>query len=193
LVNVSKHTSPETAHRPNGAVFTLGHSTLPIERFLTVLQAYGIERLVDIRAIPRSRHNPQFNDTALARVLTVEHVEYVPMPALGGRRHARKDSPNTGWRNVAFRGYADYMQTAPFQEALEALILMSRDQRVAIMCAEAVPWKCHRSLVADALTVRGVSTIEILSEGNYRTHTLTPFALVRGLQITYPPKQPTLL
>jgi uncharacterized protein (DUF488 family) len=190
---MSKRTSPETAHRPNGAVFTLGHSTLPIERFLTVLRAYGIERLVDIRAIPRSRHNPQFNDTALARVLAAEHVEYVPMPALGGRRHARKDSPNTGWRNVAFRGYADYMQTAPFQEALEALILMSRDQRVAIMCAEAVPWKCHRSLVADALTVCGVPTIEILSEDNYRTHTLTPFALVRGLQITYPPKQATLL
>ena len=190
---MSKHPPAQMAHWPNGAVFTLGHSTLPIERFLAVLQAYGIERLVDIRMIPRSGHNPQFNDAALARVLTAEDVEYVPLQALGGRRHARKDSPNTGWRNEAFRGYADYMQTAPFREALEALILMSRDQRVAIMCAEAVPWKCHRSLVADALTARGVPVIEILSESNYRTHTLTPFALVRGSQISYPPKQATLL
>jgi uncharacterized protein (DUF488 family) len=190
---MSKLPSPKTAHWPNGAVFTLGHSTLLIERFVAVLQAFGIERLVDIRTIPRSRHNPQFNDTALARVLGAAHIEYVSMQALGGRRHARKDSPNTGWRNEAFRGYADYMQTAPFREALEALILMSRDQRVAIMCAEAVPWKCHRSLVADALTVRGVPVVEILSESNYQTHTLTPFALVRGLQISYPPKQGTLL
>jgi len=190
---MSKHPPAQMAHWPNGAVFTLGHSTLPIERFLAVLQAYGIERLVDIRMIPRSGHNPQFNDAALARVLTAEDVEYVPLQALGGRRHARKDSPNTGWRNEAFRGYADYMQTAPFREALEALILMSRDQRVAIMCAEAVPWKCHRSLVADALNVRGVAAVEILSESKFQMHRLTPFAKVNGLQITYPPLQSTLL
>src|ERR1700722_11773781 len=192
-VNMSERPPPQTAHWPEGAVFTLGHSTLPIERFLAVLQVYGIERLVDIRTIPRSRHNPQFNGTALAQSLAAEHLEYVPMQALGGWRHARKDSPNTGWRNEAFRGYADYMQTAPFQEALEALIHMGREQRVAIMCAEAVPWKCHRSLVADALSVRGVPVIEILSDSSYRTHALTPFALVRGLQITYPPKQAILL
>jgi uncharacterized protein (DUF488 family) len=190
---MSEHPPPQTTHWPQGAVFTLGHSTLPIERFLAVLQVYGIERLVDIRTIPRSRHNPQFNDTSLAQSLATERLEYVAMQALGGRRHAHKDSPNTGWRHEAFRGYADYMQTAAFQEALEALIRMSRDQRVAIMCAEAVPWKCHRSLVADALSVRGVPTIEILSESSHRTHALTPFALVRGLQITYPPKQATLL
>jgi uncharacterized protein (DUF488 family) len=138
-VKMSEHPPPQIAHWPVGAVFTLGHSTLPIERFLAVLQVYGIERLVDIRTVPRSRHNPQFNDTALAQRLAAEHLEYVPMQALGGWRHARKDSPNTGWRNEAFRGYADYMQTAPFQEALEALIHMGREQRVAIMCAEAVP------------------------------------------------------
>jgi uncharacterized protein (DUF488 family) len=190
---MSQHPPPQTVQWPKGAVFTLGHSTLPIERFLAVLQVYGIERLVDIRTIPRSRHNPQFNDIVLAQSLASEHLEYVPMQALGGLRHARKDSPNTGWRNESFRGYADYMQTTPFLEALEALIQLSRDKRVAIMCAEAVPWKCHRSLVADALNVRDVPAIEILSESSYRTHTLTPFALVRGLQITYPAKQATLL
>src|SRR5690606_3803130 len=122
----------------------------------TLLRTYGIERLMDIRTVPRSHHNPQFNDTALASSLTSEHLEYVPMQTLGGLRHARKDSPNNGWRNESFRGYADYMQTEQFEDALETLIQMSRQKRVAIMCAEAVPWRCHRSLVADALSVRGV-------------------------------------
>ena len=192
-VAMSEHPTPQTMHWPEGAVFTVGHSTLPIERFVALLQVYGIERLVDIRTIPASRHNPQFNETALANSLKAEHLEYLHMRALGGLRRARKDSPNTGWRNESFRGYADYMQTEAFQAALESLIDMSRRKRVAIMCAEAVPWRCHRSLVADALGVRGVPAIEILSESSYRTHTLTPFAEVHGLQITYPPEQATLL
>jgi len=166
---------------------------LPIERFIAVLETYGIERLADIRTIPRSRHNPQFNDTTLANSLTAQHLEYVHIKALGGLRRARKDSPNTGWRNGGFRGYADYMQTEEFQDALEALIHMSRRKRVAIMCAEAVPWRCHRSLVADALCVRGVPAVEILSDSSYRMHTLTPFAQVEGVRITYPPDQGTLL
>src|SRR5262249_49922151 len=157
---------------PHGTIFTLGHSTLPIERFVAVLQAYGIKRLADIRTIPRSRHNPQFNDNALATSLKALNLDYVHMRALGGLRHAHKDSPNTGWRNEAFRGYADYMQTAEFETALEVLINMSAEKRIAIMCAEAVPWRCHRSLVADALAVRGVPVVEILSETSYRTHTL---------------------
>jgi uncharacterized protein (DUF488 family) len=189
---MSEQIPPSAAQWPQGAVFTLGHSTLAIERFLAVLHAYRIERLADIRTIPRSRHNPQFNDTALALSLTAEQLEYVPMQVLGGLRHARKGSPNTGWRNESFRGYADYMQTEPFQEALETLIQMRRDRRVAIMCAEALPWKCHRSLVADALNVHGVAAIEILSESHYQMHKLTPFAKVSGLQITYPPQQSTL-
>jgi uncharacterized protein (DUF488 family) len=166
---------------------------LPIERFIAMLRTYGIEWLVDIRTVPRSRHNPQFNSPDLAASMTVAHLEYVHMQALGGLRHARKDSPNTGWRNSGFRGYADYMQTEEFQDALETLIQMSRQKRVAIMCAEAVPWRCHRSLVADALNVRGVSVVEILSESSYRTHKLTAFAQVEGTQITYPPEQATLL
>lgn len=178
---------------PEGAVFTLGHSTLPIERFIATVQAYGVECLVDIRTIPRSRHNPQFNDAALAGSLAGAGVEYVPARALGGLRHPVKDSPNAGWRNEGFRGYADYMQTAAFREALQTLIHLSRQKRVAMMCAEAVPWRCHRSLVADALGVRGVPAVEILSESSYRMHQLTPFARVEGELITYPPAQPTLL
>ena len=131
--------------------------------------------------------------SALAGSLGTEQVEYLPMQALGGLRHARKDSPNTGWRNASFRGYADYMQTEQFQAALEALIAMSRQKRAAIMCAEAVPWRCHRSLVADALSARGVPVIEVLSESSYRAHKLTPFALVEGMRVTYPPEQAKLL
>ena len=190
---MSEHPPPQAAHWPKGAIFTVGHSTLPVERFIALLRAYGIERLVDIRTVPRSRHNPQFNDTALAGTLTAGGIEYVPMQALGGLRHPRKDSTNTGWRNASFRGYADYMQTEPFQDALETLIQMSRQKRVAIMCAEAVPWRCHRSLVADALSTRAVPAIEILSDRDYRTHKLTSFARVEGMQITYPPDQAKLL
>jgi uncharacterized protein (DUF488 family) len=190
---MSKLPSPQETHWPQGTIFTVGHSTLPIERFIALLKIYGVERLVDIRTVPRSRHNPQFNDTAMADSLTAAHLEYVPMPALGGLRHTRKDSPNTGWRNKSFRGYADYMQTEAFEEALETLIQMSRQKRIAIMCAEAVPWRCHRSLVADALNVRDVPAVEILSETSYRIHKLTVFAHVNGLHITYPPEQTTLL
>jgi uncharacterized protein (DUF488 family) len=190
---MSEHPSPQATHWPQGAVFTIGHSTLPIERFIVLLRAYGIERLVDIRTVPRPRRNPQFNDTALAASLTAEGIDYVPMQALGGLRHPRKDSANTGWRNASFRGYADYMQTEPFRDALQTLIEISRQKRVAIMCAEAVPWRCHRSLVADALSVRAVPVIEILSEKDYRAHQLTPFAHVEGMQITDPPDQAKLL
>ena len=192
-VAMSEHPPPQEAHWAKGSIFTLGHSTLPIERFTALLRTYGIEHIVDIRTMPRSRHNPQFNGTALANSLTAQRLEYVRIQALGGLRRARKNSPNTGWRNGGFRGYADYMQTEEFQDALEALIHMSRQKRVAIMCAEAVPWRCHRSLVADALSVRGVPVIEILSESSYRMHKLTPFARVEGVRITYPPEQPTLL
>jgi uncharacterized protein (DUF488 family) len=170
----------------------VGHSTLPIERFITLLHIYGIECLADIRTVPRSRHNPQFNDTALASSLTAAQIDYVPMQSLGGLRHALKNSPNTGWRNKSFRGYADYMQSQEFEDALGSLIRTSQRKRVAIMCAEAVPWRCHRSLVADALYVRGIPAVEILSESSYRMHKLTPFAHVEGAQITYPPQQDVL-
>lgn len=162
---------------------------MPIERFIALLETYGIESLVDIRTIPRSRHNPQFDGIALASSLSAAHIQYMHMKELGGLRHTRKDSPNTGWRNESFRGYADYMQTEAFQNALEALIHMSRQRRTAILCAEAVPWRCHRSLVADALRVRGVPAVEILSPSSWRMHEMTPFARVEGPRITYPPPQ----
>lgn len=184
---------PQEAHWPVGAIFTVGHSTLPIEAFVDLLTSYGIERLVDIRTIPRSRHNPQFNDSELAGSLRAHDIEYVALPALGGLRHARKDSPNTGWKNKSFRGYADYMQTGAFQHAIETLIALGREKRTCIMCAEAVPWRCHRSLVADALYAHGVPAVEILSETDCRMHKLTHFALVEGTSLTYPPEQQTLL
>ncbi|MCC7463885.1 MAG: DUF488 domain-containing protein [Gammaproteobacteria bacterium] len=181
-----------TANESAGAIFTLGHSTLPIEQFVALLREHGIERLADIRSVPRSRHNPQYNADELAGSLAAEHIEYVSMRTLGGLRHPRRDSPNTGWRNPSFRGYADYMQTPAFNAALEELIRMGRGTRVAIMCAEAVPWRCHRSLVADALTVHGVPVVEIMPAGDPRMHRLTPFAQVDGMTITYPPQQAEL-
>lgn len=187
------HRRAEGSRWPDDAIFTVGHSTLAGDRFIALLKAYGIERLADIRMVPRSRHNPQFNADTLAPDLAAAHIEYVPMPGLGGLRHARKDSPNTGWRNASFRGYADYMQTPAFDEALEALIRLGREKRTAIMCAEAVPWRCHRSLVADALNLRGVPVVEILSAGSHRMHTLTPFARIDGTSITYPPDQASLI
>jgi uncharacterized protein (DUF488 family) len=186
-------TPPHETSWPPGALFTVGHSTLPIERFTALLRAYGIERLVDIRTVPRSRRNPQFNSETLGPSLHREGIDYRALPALGGLRRPRKDSPNTGWRNESFRGYADYMQTPAFTAGLEALLQLAADKRVAIMCAEAVPWRCHRSLVADALGVRGVPVIEILSETSWRPHALTSFAHVEGRTITYPPEQPQLL
>lgn len=188
-----KKLTPGEVQWPEGAVFTVGHSTLPIENFVSILTAYGIETLADIRTIPRSRHNPQFNEDALPETLRAAHIDYVHMAALGGLRHAHKDSPNKGWRNESFRGYADYMQTDAFREALESLVDLSRRQRVALMCAEAVPWRCHRALVSDALCVRGIPVIEILSESSFSLHKLTSFARVSGTDITYPPEQAELL
>jgi uncharacterized protein (DUF488 family) len=190
---VTEETPVEDIAWPAGTVFTVGHSTLPIERFIALLKTYGIVCLADIRTVPRSRYNPQFNADVLGAALAAHDIEYVPLMALGGLRHARKDSPNMGWRNESFRGYADYMQTQAFAEGLDLLIGMSRAKRTAIMCAEAVPWRCHRSLVADALGVRGIPVIEILSETSYRDHKLTAFAHVEGTRITYPPDQANLI
>jgi uncharacterized protein (DUF488 family) len=179
--------------RPAGTIFTVGHSTLPIERFLGLLRAYGVERLADIRTVPRSRRNPQFNADALAESLRTAGIDYVPMTELGGLRKPRKDSPNSGWRSESFRGYADYMQTSEFARGVARLAELGRERRTAIMCAEAVPWRCHRSLVADALAVRGVPVVEILSETSHREHALTPFVRVHGMSVTYPPAQQSLL
>ena len=190
---VPKNPSPRDVVWPAGTVFTVGHSTLPIERFVAILAAYGIERLADVRTVPRSRRNPQFNAEALGASLRAESIDYVPLGELGGLRKPRADSPNGGWRNDSFRGYADYMQTEPFARGLERLIELSRERRTAIMCAEAVPWRCHRSLVADALAARSIAAVEILSETSWRDHALTSFARVEGTTVTYPPAQAPLI
>ena len=185
-------TSPKDVQWPPGAVFTVGHSTRTLEEFLGLLRTYRIACLADIRTVPRSRHNPQYNADTLREALAEHGIDYVALGALGGLRRARKDSPNAGWRNASFRGYADYMQTEEFVRGLAQLIALSRSKRTAIMCAEAVPWRCHRSLVGDALCVRQIPVIDILSETDCRAHKLTAFARVEGTDISYPPDQGAL-
>lgn len=180
----------EMAPPAPGTVFTVGHSTRSSEEFIALLQGYGIEQLADIRTVPRSRHNPQFSADALAVSLPAAGILFVPMQKLGGLRHTRKDSINTGWRNASFRGYADYMQTPAFDAALDELIRISRAKPTAIMCAEAVPWRCHRSLVGDALLAHDIPVVEIMSPTSSRPHKLTSFAKVEGTRITYPPPPP---
>jgi uncharacterized protein (DUF488 family) len=168
-------------------IWTIGHSNRSLEEFLALLQAHRIELLVDIRTVPRSGHNPQFSRDSLQKALPSAGIRYVHMAALGGLRHPRRDSVNLAWRNASFRGYADYMQTAEFEKALDELLALASERRTAVMCAEAVPWRCHRSLIGDALLVRGVAVEDILSATSARPHTLTPFAVVAGTRITYPP------
>ena len=170
-------------------IFTIGHSTHPIDEFIRILEAHGIRQLVDVRTIPRSRHNPQFNLENLPSSLGQAGIGYRHMPGLGGLRHARRDSMNTGWRNASFRGFADYMQTPEFHENLEKLIEIASEAPTAIMCAEAVPWRCHRSLIADALVARGIGVQEILSANKAQPHALTPFAKVEASQVTYPGRE----
>ena len=172
---------------PFPIVLTVGHSTRPLEEFIGLLQAHGATWVVDVRTVPRSSHNPQFNQNSLPGALKKAGLGYVHMPGLGGLRHARRDSINLGWRNASFRGYADYMQTPEFERSLEELIRLAHQERIALMCAEAVPWRCHRSLIADALLVRGIRTEDIMSPTRRQVHRLTPFAKVRGTRITYPP------
>jgi uncharacterized protein (DUF488 family) len=167
-------------------VSTIGHSVHPIDEFIRILQAHGIRRLVDVRTIPRSRHNPQFNRETLAASLHAAGIDYRHLPGLGGLRHPRKDSVNTGWRNASFRGYADYMQTPAFGENLTHLIEIASEAPTAIMCAEAVPWRCHRSLIADALVALAIQVMEILTAAKSQPHAMTPFATVEGKQVTYP-------
>ena len=167
-------------------VFTIGHSTHPWEEFRDILRAYGIKRVVDVRTVPRSRHNPQFNRETLSTKLRNARIGYVHSAKLGGLRRAKPDSANTGWRNLSFRGFADYMQTPDFEAGLEQLLKLARQKKSVIMCAEAVPWRCHRSLIADALVARHIPAEHIMSATSARPHKLTPFARVRRGHVTYP-------
>ncbi len=167
-------------------VYTIGHSVRTLEEFLRMLRAHGVTRLIDVRTIPRSRHNPQFNRETLSRFLRNRRIAYRHMKSLGGLRRASPDSPNQGWRNASFRGFADYMQTREFSSALEKLMDLAGKKVTAIMCAEAVPWRCHRSLIADSLTIRGIKVRHIQSAATAKEHALSPMAKLKGSTIFYP-------
>jgi len=168
-------------------ILTVGHSIRELEAFIDLLQEQGIEKVVDIRTLPRSRHNPQFNEQTLPDRLKAARIGYIHLAGLGGLRHAHRDSLNGGWRNSSFRGFADYMQTEEFEKTLERLIQLSKREQVVLMCAEALPWRCHRSLVADALKIRGIAVEHIMTAQKRQVHELTPWAHVEGTVITYPP------
>lgn len=174
------------AAEKSAVVLTIGHSTRTLKEFIGLLRTHGASRVVDVRTVPRSRHNPQFDKASLPGSLKKAGLSYVHLAGLGGLRHPKRDSPNLGWRNASFRGYADYMQTPEFERSLEELIQLAKHERIVLMCAEAVPWRCHRSLIADALLVRGIRTEDIMSATGRQVHTLTPFAKVQGTAITYP-------
>ena len=167
-------------------LYTIGHSTKPIDEFLDLLKTYDIQELVDVRTIPRSRHNPQFGIDMLPSALQQVGIGYTHLKQLGGLRQPARDSINTGWQNSSFRGYADYMATGEFQEALQELKAIAEKKTVAIMCAEAVPWRCHRSLIADALTEQGWQVLHIQSKKTAKPHELTPFLKVEHGKLIYP-------
>jgi len=173
-------------------IFTVGHSTRSAEDFVALLKAHDVEAIADVRLIPKSRKHPHFADDQLARWLPAAGIAYIPFKQLGGRRRPAKDSINTGWRNESFRGYADFMQLQTFADAVDELARISAERPTATMCAEAVPWRCHRSLISDALLVRGWRVMDITSETKASPHKLTRFAKVDGLRITYPPEEPQL-
>jgi len=167
-------------------VYTVGHSTRDLPTFLELLRSHGVKQLVDVRSVPRSRRNPQYNAEELPRPLRAAGIRYVHLAALGGLRHPARDSVNKGWHNASFRGFADYMQGLEFKKGVERLVKLASTRPTAIMCAEAVPWRCHRSLIADALAARRIRVVHIFAARRTQEHTLTPFARVEGLRITYP-------
>jgi Uncharacterized conserved protein len=167
-------------------VLTIGHSTRTVEEFLELLQIYGVTLLIDVRTAPHSRHNPQFNKEALPAILKRYGIKYIHLPEIGGLRHPKANSINLGLENLSFRGYADYMQTKDFTDALLKIVALARENRAALMCAEALPWKCHRNLIADALVARHVKVLHIISKTGTITHELSEVAHVEGTRVTYP-------
>jgi uncharacterized protein (DUF488 family) len=167
-------------------IYTIGHSTRTLQDLVRLLEHFEIQLLLDVRTVPRSRHVPHFNSEVLARAIETEGMEYHSFKQLGGLRKPLPNSPNAGWRNASFRGFADYMQSEAFWSAIAEVIHCAAETRVALMCAEAVPWRCHRSLIADALVVGDREVRHIISAKELRVHQLTPFASVQGKRITYP-------
>jgi uncharacterized protein (DUF488 family) len=169
-----------------GAIFTIGHSTHSLDAFIRLLQLYSVDHVEDIRTIPRSRHNPQYNRDTLPAYLLRHGVSYKHNVGLGGLRRARPDSTNTAWRNNSFRGFADYMQTTEFARSIDEVLTTSAVTHAALMCAESVPWRCHRSLIADALLVNAATVMHIMPDGSSHPHVLTSFAVVVDGKVTYP-------
>ena len=172
-------------------VYTIGHSTHPLDEFVRMLKTNGIERLIDVRTVPGSRHNPQFGESELLTSMPAAGIDYQRLKALGGLRHTpvADATINGAWRNKSFRAYADYMQTPEFVGGVDELIALASKQTVAIMCAEAVPWRCHRSLIGDALLARGWQVANVMSKTSTTPHTLTSFAKVDGDCVWYPPEE----
>ena len=166
-------------------VWTIGHSTRTLEAFLALLAAYGIEAIADVRHFPGSRYMPQFAHERLEPALAAHGLGYAWFEAVGGRRPAHRDSPNTAWRNASFRGYADYMATPAFAAGFDALLVYGARQRTALMCAEAVWWRCHRSMLADAMKVRGIEVVHILDAKHAKLHPYTSAARVVNGQLSY--------
>lgn len=181
---VLKEKNLETAIYLN-EICAIGYSTHSIEAFIELLKAHEIEVVIDVRTVPKSRHSPDFNKEALKNSLKKARIGYRHLKELGGLRHARKDSINTGWINASFRGFADYMQTPDFEKGLEKLEKIARKKRCALMCAEGVPWRCHRSLIADALKLRKWKVFHIQSKKTIKPHQLTPFLHVKKGMIVY--------
>ena len=173
-------------------IYTIGHSTRPIEEFIAILKTHGITCLADVRTIPKSRHNSQFNSNVLAASLKEAGIRYVHCPGLGGLRKPRKDSHNPGWKNAGFRGFADYMETKEFEAGLEELVQLASKRRTAFMCAEALWWRCHRSLISDALMVRGIDVVHLMNQHTSKPHRLTPFARMVNGRLSYPAQEPSL-
>lgn len=171
------------------SIYTIGHSTRTRDQFQNLLSRNQIELLIDVRTMPRSRHVPHFNSGDLKKALEPTKIEYLHFKSLGGLRKPNKDSINTGWRNAGFRGFADYMQTEEFQRGVAEVLSWASERRLALMCAEAVPWRCHRSLIADVLVVRQCQVWHIISESGLQSHELTPFAVIEGERIIYPAKE----
>jgi uncharacterized protein (DUF488 family) len=174
------------AKEPELTILTIGHSTRTLDEFVGMLEAYGVIIVVDVRTVPRSRHNPQFNKETLPTSLKKYGIKYIHMPSIGGLRRPKHDSENLAWRNTSFRGYADYMQTKEFTDNLLKIVALARENRLALMCAEALPWRCHRSLISDALVVRHVKVKHIISATSLINHQLNEMAHVEGTKITYP-------
>jgi uncharacterized protein (DUF488 family) len=167
-------------------VLTIGHSTRTLDDFIQLLKENGVTMVIDVRTVPRSRYNPQFKQQTLSAALSTADISYRHMSGLGGLRHPRPDSLNEGWHNASFRGFADYMQTTEFKENMKTLVSLAKSEVLALMCAEAVPWRCHRSLIADALLVQGLRVEHIMGHSARRHHKLTPWAHVTSNEIVYP-------